>query len=132
MEIQGRGSEEHSSDDIQDVSRMVFVYRVSMRLLRFYILELYPCKSKGNMMINYVKTVGHKKYSFSGKQSKRLTNESGGMAKAIVDVRMMLESILSDPVIGEWKKYQTSRMPKLLSGKQISNYKYVLSCYALT
>ncbi len=57
MEIQGYDSEEHSSDDIQDVSRMVFVYRVSMRLLRFYILELYPCKSKWYMMINYVKTV---------------------------------------------------------------------------
>ncbi len=30
---------------IQDLSRIVFVCRVSMRLLRFYILELYPVKS---------------------------------------------------------------------------------------
>lgn len=31
---------------LQDLSRVVFVCRVSMRLLRFYILELYPVKSK--------------------------------------------------------------------------------------
>lgn len=45
------------------------------------------------------------------------------MAKAIVDVRMMLESILSDPVIGEWKKYLTTQMPKLCYCEQISNCK---------
>ena len=33
---------------IQDLSRIVFVCRVSMRLLRFYIIELYPVKSKAN------------------------------------------------------------------------------------
>lgn len=34
-----------TGSDIQDVCRVVFVCRVSLRLLRFYVLELYPLKS---------------------------------------------------------------------------------------
>jgi hypothetical protein len=41
-EVNLKGDHAH----IQDLSRIVFVCRVSMRLLRFYILELYPVKSK--------------------------------------------------------------------------------------
>ena len=33
------------SDRTEELSHYIFVCRVSMRLLRFYILELYPSKS---------------------------------------------------------------------------------------
>jgi hypothetical protein len=39
---------------IQDLSRIVFVCRVSMRLLRFYILELYPVKSTVHNFLSFV------------------------------------------------------------------------------
>ncbi|XP_046440285.1 E3 ubiquitin-protein ligase MYCBP2-like isoform X2 [Daphnia pulex] len=75
---------------IQDLSRIVFVCRVSMRLLRFYILELYPVKSKN---------------------PKKLIEESVAVVRAIVNVRTTLRSILSDPVLGLLNKSHTVGLP---------------------
>lgn len=88
---------------IQDLSRIVFVCRVSMRLLRFYILELYPVKSivywkRFNEHLNPL-------IPFAlGKHSKKLTEENVAVVRAIVNVRITLRSILSDSVLDLLKK----------------------------
>ncbi|KAK4016037.1 hypothetical protein OUZ56_031000 [Daphnia magna] len=73
-EANNKGDHAH----IEDLSRIVFVCRASMRLIRFYILELYPVKSK---------------------HSKKLLEENVSVVKAIASVRTTLRSILSDPVL---------------------------------
>ena len=40
---------------MEELSHMIFVCRVSMRLLRFYILELYPSKRIGLIYPNFSK-----------------------------------------------------------------------------
>ncbi len=73
---------------MEDLSRIIFVCRASLRLIRFYVLEVYPAKSK---------------------QFKTPNAESVPITHAIADVRTVLRTILSDSTLAQFNRTKNSR-----------------------
>lgn len=67
--------------EMEDFSRIIFVCRAALRLIRFYVLDLYP--SKNNKVL----------------KSTSVANESLAVAHTIADVRAVLRAILSDSTL---------------------------------
>ena len=72
---------------MEDLSRIIFVCRASLRLIRYYVLEVYPAKSK---------------------QFKTPNAESVPITHAIADVRTVLRTILSDSTLAQFNRAKNS------------------------